>query len=82
MSDFRLRRKADAAFNTINSFRHLDNENAARNHLGCVAAALARGLLALAPARVPPLLRRLLGRHAVIVPARVIASVKKTGGTA
>ena len=43
MADFRLRRKVDAAFNTINSFRHLPNEEAAENHLRCVAAALARG---------------------------------------
>jgi len=43
MADFRLRRKVDAAFNTINSFRHLPNERAAKDHLRCVAAALARG---------------------------------------
>lgn len=43
MSDFRLRRKADAAFNTINSFRHLPSEEAAENHLKCMAAALAKG---------------------------------------
>jgi len=43
MSDFRLRRKADAAFNTINSFRHLPTEQAAENHLRCMAAALAKG---------------------------------------
>ncbi len=43
MSDFRLRRKADAAFNTINSFRHLSDETAAENHLKCMAAALAKG---------------------------------------
>lgn len=43
MSDFQLRRKADAAFNTINSFRHLLTEQAATNHLRCVAAALRKG---------------------------------------
>ena len=43
MSDFRLRRKVDAAFNTINSFRHLPSETAAENHLKCMAAALAKG---------------------------------------
>jgi SAM-dependent methyltransferase len=43
MCDFRLRRKQDAAFNTINSFRHLDSEAKARAHLQCVAGALARG---------------------------------------
>ena len=43
MSDFRLPRKVDAAFNMINSFRHLATEQAAENHLRCVARALARG---------------------------------------
>ncbi|MEX2174350.1 MAG: class I SAM-dependent methyltransferase [Pirellulaceae bacterium] len=43
MSDFRLPAKIDAAFNTINSFRHLLSERAARSHLQCVAAALRRG---------------------------------------
>ncbi len=43
MSDFRLGRKADAAFNTINSFRHLPSAAAAENHLKCMAAALAKG---------------------------------------
>lgn len=43
MADFRLRRKVDAAFNTINSFRHLNTEQKAENHLRCVAAALAKG---------------------------------------
>ena len=43
MSDFRLPRKVDAAFNTINSFRHLPSEAAAQSHLECIAAALVRG---------------------------------------
>jgi SAM-dependent methyltransferase len=43
MADFRLRRKVDAAFNTINSFLHLDSEKKARSHLECVARALAKG---------------------------------------
>lgn len=43
MSDFRLRRKVDAAFNTINSFRHLNGEAKAEGHLRCMAAALAKG---------------------------------------
>ncbi len=43
MSDFRLRRKVDAAFNTINSFRHLSSEKQARSHLECISAALAKG---------------------------------------
>lgn len=48
MADFSLRdfggsRKFDAAFNPINSFRHLPSEAAALGHLQCVAAALAKG---------------------------------------
>ena len=43
MADFRLRRGVDAAFNTINSFRHLQTEEEAESHLRCVAAALAEG---------------------------------------
>jgi len=43
MADFRLRRKVDAAYNTINSFRHLPDERAAEGHLRCVAEALRRG---------------------------------------
>ena len=43
MADFRLRRKVDAAYNMINSFRHLSSERAAEAHLRCVAAALAKG---------------------------------------
>lgn len=43
MSDFRLPRKVDAAFNTINSFRHLLTEGAARSHLRCVAESLRKG---------------------------------------
>jgi len=43
MADFRLRRKVDAAYNTINSFRHLPDERAAEGHLRCVAEALHKG---------------------------------------
>jgi SAM-dependent methyltransferase len=43
MSDFKLKRKVDAAFNTINSFRHLLREEHATNHLRCVAASLRKG---------------------------------------
>ena len=43
MSDFKLKRKVDAAFNTINSFRHLPTEKAARSHLQCMANCLAKG---------------------------------------
>lgn len=43
MADFRVRRKFDAAFNMINSFRHLPSEEAAEGHLRCMAGALAKG---------------------------------------
>lgn len=43
MTDFRLRRKQDAAFNTINSFRHLASEAQAQGHLECIARALGKG---------------------------------------
>lgn len=43
MSDFRVRRKFDAAFNTINSFRHLPTEAAAESHLRCMANGMAKG---------------------------------------
>lgn len=43
MADFSVRKKFHAAFNMINSFRHLDSERAAESHLHCVAQALVRG---------------------------------------
>ncbi len=43
MADFRLSPPADAAFNTINSFRHLPTEQTARDHLRCVADSLVPG---------------------------------------
>ena len=43
MSDFSLRRKVDAAFNTINSFRHLNTEEVAENHIKCMADAISKG---------------------------------------
>ena len=43
MTDFRLKRKVDASFNMINSFRHLASENLAAAHLRCMAGALRRG---------------------------------------
>ncbi len=43
MADFRVRRKFDAAYNMINSFRHLPSERSADGHLRCVARGLARG---------------------------------------
>ncbi len=43
MADFRLPQPVDAAFCTVNTFRHLLSEQAARGHLECVAAALRPG---------------------------------------
>lgn len=54
MADFRLRRKVDAAFNTINSFRHLPSQRAAEGHLQCVADALATGGLYLLGLHLTP----------------------------
>lgn len=59
MSDFRIKRKCDIAFNTINSFRHLPTEASARGHLECMAAAVRIGGLYLlgvhlTPTQAPP----------------------------
>ncbi|MBM82420.1 MAG: methyltransferase type 11 [Planctomycetaceae bacterium] len=54
MSDFRLKGKADAAFNTINSFRHLGTEKMAEAHLKCMANALAKGGLYLLGLHLTP----------------------------
>ncbi len=43
MSNFRLPKKVDAAFNPINSFRHLLSEQQAEDHLRCMAEALRPG---------------------------------------
>jgi SAM-dependent methyltransferase len=43
MSDFTVKKKVNAAFNTINSFRHLLTQRAAVKHMRCVAAALKKG---------------------------------------
>ncbi|MFQ5733997.1 MAG: class I SAM-dependent methyltransferase [Planctomycetaceae bacterium] len=43
MADFRVRKKFDAAFNMINSFRHLPSEATAESHLNCIARALGKG---------------------------------------
>jgi SAM-dependent methyltransferase len=43
MTDFRLRRPVGAAFCTVNTFRHLLTEEAARRHLECVSAVLRPG---------------------------------------
>jgi SAM-dependent methyltransferase len=43
MSKFRLPRRVDAAFNMINSFRHLLDQKSARAHLRCIADCLNPG---------------------------------------
>src|SRR5216683_3112258 len=43
MSDFRLSRPVDAAYCTVNTFRHLLTEQAARSHLECIAGSLRPG---------------------------------------
>jgi SAM-dependent methyltransferase len=43
MSDFRLSRPVDAAYCTVNTFRHLLTEQAARGHLRCIAGSLRPG---------------------------------------
>lgn len=58
MADFELPRPVDAAFNMINSFRHLGSEAQARAHLACIARALVPGgiyilALHLTPANEP-----------------------------
>lgn len=43
MSDFRFGRPIDAAYCTLNTFRHLLTEQAARSHLECIAGSLRPG---------------------------------------
>jgi SAM-dependent methyltransferase len=43
MSNFRLARPVDAAYCTVNTFRHLLTEQAARGHLECIARSLRPG---------------------------------------
>lgn len=43
MSDFRVKKKYDAAFNTINSFRHLQTEAEAVAHLECMSRCVRKG---------------------------------------
>lgn len=43
MADFRVKKKFDAAFNLINTFRHLKTEKEAVAHLECVAEAISKG---------------------------------------
>ena len=43
MTDFKVKKKYDAAFNTVSSFRHLLTAKQAENHLICQANALKKG---------------------------------------
>ena len=43
MADFHLKKKVDAAYNMINTFRHLPSEKTAEAHFRCVADALNQG---------------------------------------
>ena len=43
MADFRVPKTFDAAFNMINSFRHLPSEKTALSHLKCMAQTVAKG---------------------------------------
>lgn len=43
MCDFQVQTPWDAAFNTINSFRHLESDQQARQHLNCMAQAIRPG---------------------------------------
>ena len=43
MADFTVKKKVDAAFNMINTFRHLPTEKLAEAHLHCVAESLNKG---------------------------------------
>jgi SAM-dependent methyltransferase len=43
MADFQLKKPADAAFNLINTFRHLPDEKTARSHFRCMADAVKKG---------------------------------------
>ncbi len=60
MSNFKVKKKFDAAFNMINSFRHLATEVQARGHLECMARAMNKGGLYvlgihLEPTACPPM---------------------------
>lgn len=54
MSEFKIRQRQDIAFNTINSFRHLPSEAAARGHLACMADAVRPGGLYLLGVHLTP----------------------------
>jgi len=64
MADFSVKRKFDAAFNMINSFRHLPTERAAENHLCCMANALVTGGLYILGLHMTPTVGESVDREA------------------
>lgn len=56
MTDFNVSRSYDVAFNTINSFRHLCSETAARKHFHCMANVIREGGLYLLGLHLSPTL--------------------------
>jgi SAM-dependent methyltransferase len=54
MSDFQVKKKFDIGFNTINSFRHLSSESAAKKHFQAMASAVRVGGLYLLGLHVRP----------------------------
>lgn len=54
MADFRLKKPVDAAFNLINTFRHLPDEAAAARHFRCMADAVKKGGLYLLGLHLTP----------------------------
>ncbi|MCA9062497.1 MAG: class I SAM-dependent methyltransferase [Planctomycetaceae bacterium] len=54
MADFKVKKKFDAAFNMINTFRHLPTEKLAQAHLECMAKALNKGGLYLLGLHLEP----------------------------
>lgn len=54
MSDFKTKTKFEVAFNTINSFRHLLSEKAARDHLICLGNSIRKGGLYLLGIHLTP----------------------------
>ena len=54
MCGFGARRRSDLAMNTINSFRHVGSESAARAHLDCMAEAIRPGGLYLLGVHLTP----------------------------
>ena len=66
MSDFRVRRRHDIAFNTINSFRHLGSEATALRHMRCMGQAV-RNRWALFVGRAPDANESATKRNGILV---------------